>query len=357
MPSAPTDPPPSAVGVFRSASGRTELTVTPDGHLDIRVRVGQDLLGGNDLPRFSWAVERASQLMSARGVRAEVGAGRVVDELLAYAWSVIANAGEGDWSREHPEWKEAAERWRDQYHTYLSDHRIAEPSGETALLDRPWAAALREVPVAGRPTSTRPWLYEDVAPATASAAWDPAVAPDPVADMRAMAERVRSGDLPDRTAELAADTAAAVERAEASGQPQPEATRERWTFTRREGEELTVAEAVQQAVGGASMCWEHVRRAGVFDSDRALEVAEALTAFLEDVRARHANAVLCTVDPSGAVAELVEAIRLTVEYLGTETLPPVEGWSWYDALRKYAPHLAESFVEQRRRLAAADPEG
>lgn len=35
--------------------------------------------------------------------------------------------------------------------------------------------------------------------------------------------------------------------------------------------------------------------------------------------------------------ELVEALRLTHEYVGWQMLPPVEGWSWYDALRKHHP--------------------
>jgi hypothetical protein len=45
-----------------------------------------------------------------------------------------------------------------------------------------------------------------------------------------------------------------------------------------------------------------------------------------------------------AIEELTEAIRLTVEYVGTETLPPVEGWSWYDALVKYAPDKAAALA-------------
>lgn len=32
---------------------------------------------------------------------------------------------------------------------------------------------------------------------------------------------------------------------------------------------------------------------------------------------------------------LAEAIRLTREYVGEEKLPPIEGWSWYDALEAY----------------------
>lgn len=39
-----------------------------------------------------------------------------------------------------------------------------------------------------------------------------------------------------------------------------------------------------------------------------------------------------------AIAELAQAIRLTREYVGEELLPPIEGWSWYDALRRHAPH-------------------
>lgn len=38
-----------------------------------------------------------------------------------------------------------------------------------------------------------------------------------------------------------------------------------------------------------------------------------------------------------AVRELADAIRLTREYIGEDLLPPVEGWSWYDALRRWAP--------------------
>ena len=40
--------------------------------------------------------------------------------LLELAWGLIANANEGDWDKATKEWKEAAERWRDEYHkTYV----------------------------------------------------------------------------------------------------------------------------------------------------------------------------------------------------------------------------------------------
>jgi hypothetical protein len=51
-----------------------------------------------------------------------------------------------------------------------------------------------------------------------------------------------------------------------------------------------------------------------------------------------------------AIDELCEAIRLTVEYVGTETLYPGEGWSWFDALNKYRPDLAQHFVDWHNRV-------
>ena len=41
------------------------------------------------------------------------------EHLLSLAWGIIANAGQGDWTREGHEWRDAATRWRDQYHRYL----------------------------------------------------------------------------------------------------------------------------------------------------------------------------------------------------------------------------------------------
>lgn len=45
-------------------------------------------------------------------------------------------------------------------------------------------------------------------------------------------------------------------------------------------------------------------------------------------------------DADKVVREFSEAIRMTVEYVGTDTLPPHEGWSWYAVLKKYAPATA-----------------
>lgn len=54
---------------------------------------------------------------------------------------------------------------------------------------------------------------------------------------------------------------------------------------------------------------------------------------------------------SGAVEELTEAIRFTVEYVGTEMLPPIPGWSWYDALVMYAPEKAAALAAMPARSA------
>lgn len=38
---------------------------------------------------------------------------------LEWGWSIIANAGGGDWAKESKDWQEAAAKWRDQYHEIL----------------------------------------------------------------------------------------------------------------------------------------------------------------------------------------------------------------------------------------------
>lgn len=65
-------------------------------------------------------------------------------------------------------------------------------------------------------------------------------------------------------------------------------------------------------------------------------ISEGLEAENELLRIEHAK----------EIRELAEAIRFTVEYIGIETLPPIEGWSWYDALKKYAPEDAERFRKE-----------
>jgi hypothetical protein len=53
---------------------------------------------------------------------------------------------------------------------------------------------------------------------------------------------------------------------------------EPFAFAQQKGEELTLQEILFQSLGAASMCWESVDKAGVFDSTRAKEIGLALTA-------------------------------------------------------------------------------
>jgi hypothetical protein len=41
-----------------------------------------------------------------------------------------------------------------------------------------------------------------------------------------------------------------------------------------------------------------------------------------------------TASMEALVAEGIEAVRLTREYVGEEVLPEIEGWSWYDWTQK-----------------------
>ncbi|WP_435113313.1 hypothetical protein [Nocardiopsis synnemataformans] len=46
-----------------------------------------------------------------------------------------------------------------------------------------------------------------------------------------------------------------------------------------------------------------------------------------------------------AVHDLTEALRLTREYVGADTLPAHPGWSWYDALARHAPDTLKTIVD------------
>lgn len=51
---------------------------------------------------------------------------------------------------------------------------------------------------------------------------------------------------------------------------------QKFEFDREEDGSLPLATAVFQALGAASMCWEDVMLAGIFDSTRAKEIGDAL---------------------------------------------------------------------------------
>jgi hypothetical protein len=87
------------------------------------------------------------------------------------------------------------------------------------------------------------------------------------------------------------------------------------------------------------------------EAQAALDAARAENA---DLTAR-LQAITSTGTPEGEqkaseqVALLVEAIRLTQEYI---QLPPIEGWAWYDTLRAVAPQIADQLKRDYR-----DPKG
>lgn len=62
-----------------------------------------------------------------------------------------------------------------------------------------------------------------------------------------------------------------------------------WTPTGDGGGPATLDEAVGQALGTASMCWENVAGAGEFDSTAAVEVFHGLMAYLTVWHHRHAG--------------------------------------------------------------------
>jgi hypothetical protein len=56
---------------------------------------------------------------------------RAVD-LCYYGWTVIANAGGGNWENETAEWRQAAERFRDRFHAELWPN-VVERNAEAPL--------------------------------------------------------------------------------------------------------------------------------------------------------------------------------------------------------------------------------
>jgi hypothetical protein len=66
---------------------------------------------------------RAKVLASAETSRNEralrIGRAVLASDLLEIAWALIANASQGDWSREPESWRVAAESWRDAFHEVL----------------------------------------------------------------------------------------------------------------------------------------------------------------------------------------------------------------------------------------------
>lgn len=85
-----------------------------------------------------------------------------------------------------------------------------------------------------------------------------------------------------------------------------------------------------------------------FDEDREYWVNQARAAFAVFEAAQK---------PTGDEREaLIMALVHTVEYVGTDMLPAAEGWSWYDALAKYAPERLNGFRRPASPAPSADEE-
>lgn len=53
----------------------------------------------------------------------EADHGMTAMDVLNYAWTIICNVSEGDWTKQLPKWREAAIRLREQYHALLDEMR------------------------------------------------------------------------------------------------------------------------------------------------------------------------------------------------------------------------------------------
>lgn len=90
-------------------------------------------------------------------------------------------------------------------------------------------------------------------------------------------------------------------------------------------------------------------------------LAENARLFANDVAGRvaadlaEAAAVDNSEQETDPIAELVRAIGHTVDYVGTETLKPIPGWSWFDALSKYAPDIAAGYQQAEADEPASAP--
>jgi hypothetical protein len=64
--------------------------------------------------RFNYEITNTAEIIE----KLETYADRRVEEMANAAemlWVVLANVSESDWSKQTPEWQEAAKRWRDNY--------------------------------------------------------------------------------------------------------------------------------------------------------------------------------------------------------------------------------------------------
>lgn len=74
---------------------------------------------------------RAELIDSVRELHAAIAE---LEHTIDLAWGLVANAGDGDWTRESDQWREAAARWRDERYTRSSSAPAAD--AKAAKVDR-----------------------------------------------------------------------------------------------------------------------------------------------------------------------------------------------------------------------------
>ena len=75
-----------------------------------------------------------------QSLREHKEAERKLLDTLEFAWTIVCNAGGGDWARESKDWQDAADRLRTQYFALLKISLPTEPKFvEDETYDRPWA--------------------------------------------------------------------------------------------------------------------------------------------------------------------------------------------------------------------------
>lgn len=89
------------------------MTYEPEGFVTLKMNDISD----EDFDKLQKAMKSESSIGRAVILDAEPNG-----DLLDSAWGIIANAGGGNWDLEKPEWKAAAERWREEYHKTFPSH-------------------------------------------------------------------------------------------------------------------------------------------------------------------------------------------------------------------------------------------
>ena len=70
----------------------------------------------NPCGECGWTQNRESKLYKGHAPDCIYTKAAQYEDLLEAAWTIIANAGEGNWGRESSDWQKAAIDWREKYH-------------------------------------------------------------------------------------------------------------------------------------------------------------------------------------------------------------------------------------------------